>query len=198
MQRKHKWAAAACTVLVVAGAAGVATWQPEEATPVAFEDASLRVRIDVSERRLYVEQDGEAVASYGVAVGTRSHPTPRGSYAMRRIIWNPRWVPPDAEWARNRRPREPGDPRNPMGRVKIFFRQPDYYIHGTNAEESIGTAASHGCVRMRNDDVIELARTLVEHGGAPVDPGLIRRLINSVRETKEVRLRNAIPLRVQS
>lgn len=200
MQRKHTWAAACAVVIVtgVAGIAGVATLRTEEAPPVAFEEAPLRVRIDVSERRLYVEQDSEVVASYGVAVGTSSHPTPRGSYSMRRIIWNPRWVPPDAAWARNERPRAPGDPRNPMGRVKVFFREPDYYIHGTNAESSIGTAASHGCVRMRNEDVIEFARTLIDHGGAPIEPGLIRRLINNVRQTKELRLRNAVPLRVQS
>jgi murein L,D-transpeptidase YcbB/YkuD len=85
-----------------------------------------------------------------------------------------------------------------MGRVKIFFREPDYYLHGTNAEASIGTAASHGCVRMLNGDVIEVARLLMDHGDAPIEPGLIQRLINRVRQTKEVRLARAIPLRVQS
>jgi murein L,D-transpeptidase YcbB/YkuD len=85
-----------------------------------------------------------------------------------------------------------------MGRVKMFFRQPDYFIHGTNAETSIGTAASHGCVRMLNDDVIELAQLVMEHGGAAIEPGLIRRLINRVRQTKEVRLGNPVPVRIQA
>jgi murein L,D-transpeptidase YcbB/YkuD len=114
------------------------------------------------------------------------------------VIWNPRWVPPKAEWAQDERPREPGDPKNPMGRVKIFFHEPDYYVHGTNAEASIGTAASHGCVRMLNGDVIEVAKLLMDHGDAPIEPGLIQRLINRVRQTREVRLADPVPLRVQT
>jgi hypothetical protein len=51
---------------------------------------------------------------------------------------------------------------------------------------------------MLNGDVIEVARLLMDHGDAPIEPGLIQRLINRVRQTKEVRLARAIPLRVQS
>ena len=196
-----RWQLGALVALIL-GIAGVAFMAvrpdpAEEAVP-AWEDAALRLRIDVSERKLYVEEGGEVIRSYGVAVGTAKHPTPRGSYAIRRIIWNPRWVPPDSEWAKDERPREPGDPKNPMGRVKIFFKEPTYYIHGTNAPGSIGRAASHGCVRMRNTDVIALGKLLVERGDGNVSPGLIRRLINRVTHTKEVRLGNAIPLRVQT
>lgn len=187
--------------LALAGLLGVAymSTRPEASVaPISFEEAALRVRIDLSERRVHVEQHGEPIASYDAAVGTDAHPTPKGLFRVRRIIWNPRWVPPDAAWARDAKPREPGDPQNPMGRVKIFFKAPDYYVHGTNAEESIGTAASHGCVRMLNDDVIALARTLMEHGGARVEPGLIRRLINRIRQTKEIRLATPVPLRVET
>lgn len=130
--------------------------------------------------------------------GKQGHATPRGNFAIQRVIWNPRWVPPDSEWARGKKPREPGDPRNPMGRVKAFFREPTYYIHGTDDEASIGRAASHGCVRMRNEDVIELSRLLVEHGGAPLDPGALQRIINRVRQSHEARLSSPVPLRIQS
>ena len=58
------------------------------------------------------------------------------------------------EWARGREYTPPG-PNNPMGRVKLFF-MPLYFIHGTPERESIGTPASHGCVRMKNADIIEL------------------------------------------
>jgi len=190
--------AAVAVALLIAGIAFVVSRSPhdDDMAEVSFDDAALRVRIDVSERRLYVERNGERVASYRVAVGTKSHPTPRGSFAIRRIIWNPRWVPPNSEWARGEKPREPGDPKNPMGRVKIYFREPAYYIHGTNAESSIGSAASHGCVRMLNGHAIELAQMLMEYGGSSVEPGVIRRLINRVRQTKEVRLASPIPLRI--
>lgn len=186
-------------IILIAGLAFVSV-RPTvqtQATP-SFDDATMRMRIDISERKLYIEENGEPVGSYSVAVGTDRHPTPDGAFTVERVIWNPRWVPPEAEWAEDERPREPGDPKNPMGRVKIFFREPDYYIHGTNAEASIGTAASHGCVRMLNGDVIEVARLLMDHGDAPIEPGLIQRLINRVRQTKEVRLATAIPLRVQN
>jgi lipoprotein-anchoring transpeptidase ErfK/SrfK len=197
LQRKHIAAAAVTLVATVAGVAAINTRAVPEPEVVSFDEASLRVRIDISERRLYVEENGEQVASYGVAVGTGNHPTPRGAFSTRRVIWNPRWVPPDAAWAKKEKPRGPGDPKNPMGRVKIFFREPDYYIHGTNAESSIGTAASHGCIRMRNEEVIELARMMVEKNGG-AEPGLIRRLINNIRQTREVRLSSPVPVRVQT
>ena len=190
--------AALTACLLAAGLAFMSTQPQTEPSAVSYEDATVRMLIDISDRKLYVEEDGERIRSFNVAVGTANHPTPRGSYSVSRIIWNPRWVPPNSDWAKGEKVREPGDPKNPMGRVKIFFREPTYYIHGTNAESSIGTAASHGCVRMLNDEVIDLAKLLIERSGTPVEPGLIQRLINRVRQTREVRLENAVPLRVQA
>jgi lipoprotein-anchoring transpeptidase ErfK/SrfK len=185
-------------LVLIAGLAFASSRPAAETDPISFDVATLRMRIDLSERKLYVEENGDVIGSYNVAVGTAQHPTPRGSFSVRRVIWNPRWVPPESEWAKDERPREPGDPKNPMGRVKIFFQEPDYYIHGTNAEASIGTAASHGCVRMLNGDVIEVAKLLMDHGDAPIEPGLIQRLINRVRQTREVRLADPVPLRIQT
>jgi lipoprotein-anchoring transpeptidase ErfK/SrfK len=191
----------ATAALLIAGAgatAFVATRAPAEIEAESFDDASLRLRVDLSERRLYIEEQGSVVRSYPVAIGKPNHPTPRGSYAVRRVIWNPRWVPPNSEWARGKQPREPGDPRNPMGKVKAFFREPTYYIHGTDDESSIGKAASHGCVRMRNTDIIELSRYLVEHGGAPIEPGMIQSILNRARQQHEVRLSRPVPIRIQA
>jgi lipoprotein-anchoring transpeptidase ErfK/SrfK len=196
--RKAHFFAAIAAVLMIGGVAFVGTRSPADGPVPEYETTALRMRIDVSERTLYVEENGEVIGSYGVAVGKPGHATPRGSFAVRRVIWNPRWVPPEAEWARDKQPREPGDPKNPMGRVKVFFKEPDYYIHGTNEPGTIGSAASHGCVRMRNDDIIELSKLIMEHGGAPVEPGMVQRLINRVRQTREVRLTNPVPLRIQT
>jgi lipoprotein-anchoring transpeptidase ErfK/SrfK len=52
-----------------------------------------------------------------------------------------------------------------MRGVKIFFRAPDYFIHGTNAPGSIGEAASHGCIRMTEADATNLARRIERAGG---------------------------------
>lgn len=194
--RKLYWTVFGLVLVAVAGLAfaGARRGEPEAAAAAA----SISLRVDVSERRLYVTSGDEILATYPVAVGKKGHPTPRGSYSVRRVIWNPRWVPPEAEWAKQKTPKPPGHPENPMGRVKIFFKEPDYYLHGTNAPSTVGSAASHGCIRMRNSDIIELAQTLMDRGGAPVSPGLIQRLINRVRQTKEVRLSNSVPMRVVS
>lgn len=188
--------------LMVGGAGAVV--QPAEAKAAvqnlapATERDDFSIVVDLSDRMLYV-MDGEEVSrEYRVAIGKPRHPTPRGSFNVRRLIWNPRWVPPDADWAREKRAREPGDPRNPMGRVKIFFQSPDYYIHGTRETDSLGEAESHGCIRMRNSDVIELARMVMENGGASRSPGWFQRVINRVRSTQEVRLSQPVQMRVRA
>jgi len=133
---------------------------------LAARDAgSLELSVDLSKRRLYVHEGGKLVETYRVAVGRASNPTPTGTFRTGRIEWNPRWVPPPREWARKLKPRAPGDPRNPMQGVKIYFREPWYFIHGTNNPASIGSAASHGCLRMRSGDAKKLARLIQRSGG---------------------------------
>ena len=196
---KNRYWVAAVATLSVAGVAAVAvpdkrTENPEDEVAVG----SVRLEVDLSERQLHVIQNGETVRSYPVAIGKPSYPTPKGSFNIRRIIWNPRWVPPDSKWAKNKTPKGPGEPGNPMGRVKIFFSEPDYYIHGTREVDSLGSAESHGCLRMRNADVISLAKTVMAAGGKPVQPSFVRRVINRVRSTQEVRLSTPVSIRVAS
>lgn len=149
--------------LLVCLAASAAT--PWFYSLVAESPVPLELRVDLSERRLEVRRGGELVESYGVAVGRPGHPTPTGTFTTGRIEWNPRWVPPPREWARKLKPRAGGDPRNPMQGVKIYFREPWYFIHGTNNPESIGSAASHGCLRMRTAEAKALARLIERNGG---------------------------------
>lgn len=160
-------------------------------------DGELDVVVDLSERTLVVSKGDEVLREFTVAVGQDEYPTPPGEYRIHRIIWNPRWVPPNSEWAEGRRPRAPGDPANPMGRAKIFFREPDYYIHGTSDVESLGSAASHGCIRMRNSAVMDLARILMEHGGEPRPDSWFQRVINHFRTTRPVTLSNPVHVTVQ-
>ena len=160
--------------------------------------ATVSLKVDISERQLYVMRNGEVAETYNVTVGTAKYPTPKGTFGVRRMIWNPKWVPPDADWAKDKKARGPGDPKNPMGKVKIFFKEPDYYLHGTLSTRELGTAASHGCVRLSNADITKLGRMLMEHGGAQVEPGFIRSVINRVRSTREVRLQSPITLQVVS
>jgi len=123
-----------------------------------------------TEKKILVVRIGPYdVKKYDVAVGTKAHPTPTGRFVVRHMIWNPGWAPPNARWARGKQATAPGNPKNPMRAVKIFFNEPDYYIHGTNKEDSIGYAASHGCIRMTEADATDLGRYLIAHTGLEKD-----------------------------
>lgn len=195
---RKRAAVAVLSILAMAGlGAGPAVDSaPRSAGREAWDD-DFHLVVDLSARELYVMEDGEVSRTYSVAIGKPQHPTPEGSFRIQRMVWNPRWVPPDARWARDKRPRAPGDPRNPMGRVKIFFRPPDYYIHGTRETDSLGQAESHGCVRMRNSDVIELARTVMENGGAPRSQSWFRGVLDRVTSSRSVTLSQPVLVRIR-
>ena len=157
--------------------------------------AGILLEVSLSDRQLRVLQEGTLLRSYPVAIGKDKYPTPKGTFSIGRIVWNPRWVPPKAPWAKGKTAKEPGDPDNPMGKVKLFFKEPDYYIHGTQAEESLGQAASHGCVRMANSDVVEVAQLVMEHAGEGRPQSWFQRILNLVRP-HEVLLPNRVPIAI--
>jgi lipoprotein-anchoring transpeptidase ErfK/SrfK len=147
-----------------------------------------------TEKKILVVRIGpNDVKKFNVAVGTKAHPTPTGRFTVKHLIWNPAWVPPDAGWAKGKQPAKPGDPKNPMRAVKIFFQEPDYYIHGTDNEESIGYAASHGCIRMQEADAVELARYLMEHAGVHHNDDWYSNVVASGKPT-DVQLPAAVPM----
>ena len=194
---KRIWLATSATLSIAAIAAITIPSHTPGAGDTAVADPAVRLQVDLSERRLHVIEGGEVSRSYAVAIGKPSYPTPKGTFNIRRVIWNPRWVPPDSKWARNKTAKGPGEPGNPMGRVKIFFSEPDYYIHGTREVDSLGAAESHGCLRMRNSDVIALAKQVMEAGGKPVKQSFVRRVINRVRSTHEVRLSRPVQIQIK-
>jgi lipoprotein-anchoring transpeptidase ErfK/SrfK len=153
----------------------------------------LTMAASTEKKILVVRIGGTDVRQYDTAVGSKKHATPTGRFVVRHIVWNPAWVPPDAGWAKGKKPAAPGDPKNPMRAVKIFFQEPDYYIHGTNDEDSIGSAASHGCIRMTEADAVALAKYLMEHAGAPHDDAWYENVQNSSKPT-DVNLPRGIPM----
>jgi hypothetical protein len=80
--------------------------------------------------------------------------------------------------------------------VKVFFQEPDYYIHGTDDVNSLGQDASHGCLRMSPEEVADLAKLIMENGGQPRDENWFWRIIHSRSEQKVVYLNNPISLTV--
>ena len=138
----------------------------------------LALTASLSARTLTVTRGIDTVKVYDVAVGADRHPTPPGTYAIRKIVWNPAWVPPKEKWAKGKGPKDPGHPENPMKLVKLFFREPDYYIHGTDAVETLGQAASHGCLRMDPNDAGELGLMVMENGGVARDWDWVKGLLH--------------------
>jgi murein L,D-transpeptidase YcbB/YkuD len=162
-------------------------------TPAA--DGTLTLEASLSTRKLTVRKDGEIVKEYDVAVGKDGHPTPTGQFSIQKIVWNPAWIPPDAKWAQGKSAQAPGHPANPMKLVKIFWKEPDYYIHGTDDMESLGSAASHGCLRMDPDEAGEVALMVMENAGQFRDWDWVKGILH-VGEQRVVRLATPTPMTV--
>jgi lipoprotein-anchoring transpeptidase ErfK/SrfK len=164
---------------------------------MAGSEAPLTLHASLGARTLAVLSGGNSIRSYLVAIGNPKYPTPRGTYKISKIVWNPSWrPPPGAAWAKGKTPKGPGDPNNPMKVVKIFFREPDYYIHGTDDVESLGSAESHGCLRMEPGAVADLAKMVMEQGGQPRGENWFWRIIHFRSEEKVVYLDQPISLTI--
>jgi murein L,D-transpeptidase YcbB/YkuD len=79
--------------------------------------------------------------------------------------------------------------------AKIFFKQPDYYIHGTPDTKSIGDAESHGCIRMTPWDVAALGRLMMKYGGKSKPESWFDAVIEGDR-TEVIMLDEPVPMRV--
>lgn len=166
------------------------------AQPLVAE-APLVLKANLSSRMLVAQRADSTLKTFAVAIGQDGYPTPIGSFSIRKIVWNPSWKPPPgSDWAKGKTAKGPGDPGNPMKVVKIFFQEPDYYIHGTDAVESLGSAASHGCLRMHPEEVADLAKLIMEHGGQPREENWFWRIIHSRREEKTVYLSTPVMLTI--
>ena len=128
-----------------------------EPEPVVEEPVypDLKLIINIPARKVSLYDEGREVGRYDVAVGQPIYKTPAGSQSVETIVWNPWWIPPNSPWARGAAKAPPG-PRNPLGPVKLLMQQ-GIRLHGTNKDKSVGRAASHGCLRMHNDEAANLA-----------------------------------------
>jgi hypothetical protein len=156
---------------------------------------SLSLRLNVPAFRLEAAEGERTVREIRVAVGTPDHPTPTGEFLVTRVIWNPWWIPPPFEWAKDERVTPPG-PTNPTGRVKLYFGE-YLYLHGTPDEAGLGQAASHGCVRMRNADVLALARLVHLHASPGLPPAVLDTLAADSGRTRSFVLDAPVPLSIR-
>ena len=116
--------------------------------------------VETKERQLYYVLPNRRAIRYGVAVGDEAFGWTGKATVQRKAEW-PDWNPP-AEMKKRWPHVHPvsGGPNSPLGARALYLfegnRDTLYRIHGTNEPEKIGQAASSGCIRMRNIDVVEL------------------------------------------
>lgn len=161
--------------------------------PAATPSGDLRLEVDISAREIREYRGGVVANTFPIAVGQPDHPTPTGEWGIHQVDWNPDWTPPDSEWTGDAEYTPPGHPDNPMGRVRMIYMAP-YSIHGTDDLESLGRAASHGSIRMANEDITELARRIMEAGGAPRSEAWYEEVLDTPTEMRRVSLRDPVPL----
>jgi lipoprotein-anchoring transpeptidase ErfK/SrfK len=113
--------------------------------------------IDTPNRFLYLVQEGGRAVRYGIGVGRPGFTWAGVKTVSMKREW-PDWRPPDEMLKRRPDlPRYmPGGPDNPLGARALYLGSSLYRIHGSNEPWTIGTAVSSGCIRMRNEDVIDL------------------------------------------
>lgn len=144
--------------------------QPEPTDPDAGQPGDVvrfsapyppgAIVISNDERRLYYVLGADKAIRYPIAIGTSDEIWTGRSFVQSKIkdpVWKPPWNPDEVI---------PAGPENPLGERAIYLDWSLYRIHGTNAPNSIGRSASHGCFRMHNKHVKDLYNRV--HIGAPV------------------------------
>ena len=110
--------------------------------------ATRRVVVSIPDRKLALLENDQVVGIYSVAVGASVSPSPVGTFTIVNRVSNPTYYKPGKIVGPGR--------TNPIGTRWIGLSAKGYGIHGTDAPASIGFAKSHGCIRLRNEDVEQL------------------------------------------
>jgi lipoprotein-anchoring transpeptidase ErfK/SrfK len=135
----------------------VASPIPRETVTFDGREAPGTIIIRTNERRLYYVLPDHQALRYGVGVGRPGFTWAGASHIAYKREW-PDWTPP-AQMLR-RRPDLPrhmaGGVDNPLGARAMYIAGTLYRIHGSNEPDTIGQAVSSGCIRMTNDDVVDL------------------------------------------
>jgi lipoprotein-anchoring transpeptidase ErfK/SrfK len=123
--------------------------------------ANVSIKIDTKANTLEVHEGEKLIAAYPVTVGSAQTASPVGEWKVRRITKMPTFRYDKEMLKHGQRSGNfymlPAGPRNPVGVMWIALNKKGIGIHGTNEPGSIGHAASHGCIRLANWDVVRLA-----------------------------------------
>jgi lipoprotein-anchoring transpeptidase ErfK/SrfK len=127
------------------------------APSITTSELGYTIVVRQSELKLYLYKGLDLVKTYPVATGQPAYPTPNGDWSIVNKVENPVWVNPAPDgWGADMPATIPAGPGNPLGTHALYLDAPGIRIHGTYDSSSIGTYASHGCIRMYIPDVQEL------------------------------------------
>ena len=137
-----------------------------EKTELQPGKGDIRLTINIPAFQTTLWQSGKEVRIYEIGIGRKEFQLPSGLRYARQIIFNPDWIPPDSEWVYEHDV-EPGerveadDPRNPLGKIKIPIGGGGILIHQAFKASDIGHLVSHGCVRVRLNELYELIDRII-------------------------------------
>src|SRR5687768_16344863 len=144
-----------------------------EKTVLEGGNPNLKITINVPAFQMTLWQDGKEVKSYPIGVGLLEYPIIIARREASSIEWNPVWIPPSSDWIEKSSTVKAGeivlptDPRNPLGKVKIPIGY-GYLIHQAKGPGDMGSLVSHGCVRVMQSDLYDLAEKIVAARGLDV------------------------------
>ncbi len=112
--------------------------------------------VSLSQRKVRLYNGAKLEKTYQIAIGTPAHPTPPGDWKIINKRYMPTWTNPGSAWAKGMPASIPPGYGNPLGTRALDLDASGIRFHGTSNIGSVGTAASHGCMRMRMPDVEDL------------------------------------------
>ncbi len=134
------------------------------ATPYKLQQYAGMIVVDPANKFLYLVREDGTSMRYGIGVGRDGFAWSGDAVIKAKREW-PKWFPPKEMQERDPEAAKypdgmDGGPRNPLGARALYLYQGDvdtlYRLHGTNDPRSIGRAVSSGCVRLMNQDIIDL------------------------------------------
>ncbi len=137
-----------------------------EKTVLVLGDPNIKITINVPAFQMTLWQGGKEVKSYPIGVGMLEFPIAISLREASSIEWNPVWIPPSSDWIEKSSTVKPGeiilptDPRNPLGKLKIPLGY-GYLLHQAKGASDMGSLVSHGCIRVMQADLYDLAEKIV-------------------------------------
>jgi L,D-transpeptidase-like protein len=120
----------------------------QTAQPTVTQLSRRVALVSIRDRKIAVIDGEEVIATFSIAVGAAKSPSPTGEFQIVSRVSNPTYYHPGKVI--------PSGKDNPLGTRWLGLSQKGYGIHGTNVPQSVGHAASHGCIRLRNRDIEKL------------------------------------------